>query len=309
MATDGPDGGVSLGSGSIVRADGVVLTNAHVIGNHQVRVPFKFVSVYSYPGRISGSDKDDLRNRHEATVIAADFDLDLAVLKFRAPSEGLSVIPLAPPESVNIGEAVLAIGHPGGGGFWTLTAGMISSLRMSQTADGRDIYQTDANLNPGNSGGPLLDLEGRLVGVNTSIHRLTGEGMVVTGINFAIQSQAARRWLAKQGYSLAFAADAHPSPPVAELQRAPAPVMARELSLERAPVVEKRVAPPPPPPPPAPRPPAKGGAPRPAPTSAPLPTAVARPPAWKQVTPSRPYDPDAVKRALQAWIKEREGAK
>jgi hypothetical protein len=103
-------------------------------------------------------------------------------------------------EVVEIGESVAAIGHPGGGGLWTLTTGTISSTRMDGA---REVFQTDAAINPGNSGGPLIDGHSHLIGVNTFVRRVNAQGLPLEGLNYSLRSKLARGWLTKQGVAVA----------------------------------------------------------------------------------------------------------
>jgi serine protease Do len=155
---------VSMGSGVIVDATGVVVTNQHVIvGGDTIRVQL--------------SDNREF----EARLVGGDSDFDLAVLRIK-DSARLPFIPIGNDDSILIGETVIAIGNPYGLDH-TVTTGVISARgRTLQTGDQvyQDILQTDASINPGNSGGPLLDIRGRLLGINTAIHR------AAQGIGFAI---------------------------------------------------------------------------------------------------------------------------
>jgi len=157
----------SLGSGSIVRADGVVLTNHHVIDNAQ---------------EIMVVTAD--RREWPATVLLDDPRADLAVLKIDAKGEALPTIAIDDTVEPQVGDLVLAIGDPFGVGQ-TVTNGIISALARSDVgiSDYSFFIQTDASINPGNSGGPLVDMDGDLIGVNTAI--LSGSGSSA-GVGFAI---------------------------------------------------------------------------------------------------------------------------
>jgi len=155
---------VSMGSGVIVDASGIVITNEHVIAAGD--------SI-----RIQLSDNREF----DAKVVGGDPDFDLAVLKVDAKAP-LPFVPIGNDDSILIGETVIAIGNPYGLDH-TVTTGVVSALgRTLQTSESlyQDIVQTDASINPGNSGGPLLDIRGRLIGINTAIHR------DAQGIGFAI---------------------------------------------------------------------------------------------------------------------------
>ena len=115
----------------------------------------------------------------------------------------VSLLSLGPADGVQIGDPVLAIGHPENGGLWSLTSGRIGArIRNAEGVRGNHIFQTEASLNRGNSGGPLLNEDGQMIGVNTSIARKASDGLAITGINFAVQSDVAREWLQSVGLRL-----------------------------------------------------------------------------------------------------------
>jgi S1-C subfamily serine protease len=145
----------SQGSGAVIRADGVVLTNAHVVEGAT---------------RITATLPDE--TSYEATVVGLDSELDLAVLQLEG-AQGLPTIPLGSSSDLLLGETVIAIGNPFGLGH-TLTTGVVSSRSRTLEVGERvfqDYVQTDAGINPGNSGGPLLNIHGELIGINTAIRR------------------------------------------------------------------------------------------------------------------------------------------
>ena len=158
-----------VGSGVIVRADGYIVTNDHVAGNAQK------VEVTLF-------DQTKLKAR----VVGTDPDSDIAVLKVDPKDKKLTALEYANPDTISVGQKVLAIGNPftlGG----SLSVGIISSLgRGIRATTGRnikDVIQTDAAINPGNSGGPLLDSSGKIVGINAQIFSRSGGS---EGIGFAI---------------------------------------------------------------------------------------------------------------------------
>jgi Do/DeqQ family serine protease len=166
----------SLGSGVIVRPDGVILTNNHVVqGGANIVVAL--------------SDKREF----QAKVLLADPRTDVAVLKIDTRGEQLATVPFADSDKVQVGDLVLAIGDPFGVGQ-TVTMGIVSALARTQigASDYQFFIQTDAAINPGNSGGALVTTDGRLAGINTSILSRTGESI---GIGFAIPANLARRVL------------------------------------------------------------------------------------------------------------------
>lgn len=157
----------TLGSGVIVSADGYILTNQHVVNG----IPELIVQL---------SDGQ----RFNASILNSDKDTDLAVLKVLASN--LAAIEMAPTEQLKVGQPVLAIGNPFAVGQ-TVTAGIISALGRHGFGlnNYEDFIQTDAAINQGNSGGALVDAEGKLVGINTAIFSPdTSESFI--GIGFAI---------------------------------------------------------------------------------------------------------------------------
>ena len=157
----------SLGSGVILSADGIVVSNYHVVGQATD------ISVVLNDGR-----------EYEARVLLGDQASDLAILKIEGAG-ALPFLPLRDSETVEVGELVLAIGNPFGVGQ-TVTSGIVSALARSGGSNGRGagyFVQTDAPINPGNSGGALVDVSGRLIGVNTRILSRSGGS---NGIGFAI---------------------------------------------------------------------------------------------------------------------------
>jgi Do/DeqQ family serine protease len=164
----------SLGSGVIVRADGVILTNNHVVEGGQDIV-------------VALSDKREFK----AKVLLADAKTDLAVLKIDTKGEKLPTLDFADSDRVQVGDLVLAIGDPFGVGQ-TVTMGIVSALARTQVSasDYQFFIQTDAAINPGNSGGALVTMSGQLAGINTAIFSRTGQ---YAGIGFAIPANLARR--------------------------------------------------------------------------------------------------------------------
>lgn len=157
----------ALGSGFVVSADGFIITNNHVIeGADEITVAF--------------SDGDEL----DAELIGRDPDTDLAVLKVNSPTS-LPFVDLGDSDTAEVGDWVIAIGNPFGLGG-SVSAGIVSA-RNREIGAGRtdDFIQTDAAINRGNSGGPLFNLDGEVVGVNTAIYSPTGGSV---GIGFSVPS-------------------------------------------------------------------------------------------------------------------------
>jgi len=198
--------GGSTGTGSIIDASGLVLTNAHVIMDKESKTPYPVIFVFLKPDKVTGRDKENLANRHKATVVAYQDALDLALLKISDPPQSLPIMAMGDPSDITIGARVLAIGHPERGGMWSLTTGVISAeWKDYGGVQGWDIFQTETSLNRGNSGGPLVDEDGRQIGVNSFIQRKADDGLAITSINFAIKSSVAKDWLAHQGVQVSYA--------------------------------------------------------------------------------------------------------
>ncbi len=173
-----PRQGRASGSGVVVRPDGYILTNDHVVENAKdgkVKVTLSDQSVYT--GRVFRDQRSDL-----------------AVVKIDAPKP-LPFVRLADSNALHVGQWAVAIGSPFGQQN-TMTAGIVSALhRKSEIGGGEDaryypnLIQTDASINPGNSGGPLLNINGELIGVNVAIYSPSGSS---AGIGFAIPSNTAK---------------------------------------------------------------------------------------------------------------------
>ena len=159
----------SLGSGVIVGADGLIVTNYHVIKNSDE------ITVV-------------LADRREfaAQIVAGDERTDLALLRINTRGESLPTLKLRDSDELEVGDLVLAIGNPFGVGQ-TVTLGIVSAVARTTTgiSDLGYFIQTDAAINPGNSGGALVTMDGRLVGINTAIYSRDGGSI---GIGFAIPS-------------------------------------------------------------------------------------------------------------------------
>ncbi|MDA0999305.1 MAG: trypsin-like peptidase domain-containing protein [bacterium] len=165
----------SLGTGVIIRSDGYILTNEHVI-SRATRILVHLANKRTYPARLVGADPGN----------------DLAILKIDS-KEPLPHLPMGRSDDLMIGETVIAIGNPFGLGH-TVTTGVVSALGRTIGLGGPrrkrhpgDFIQTDASINPGNSGGPLLNIYGELIGINTAIF---GKAQ---GIGFSIPINRAHR--------------------------------------------------------------------------------------------------------------------
>jgi len=169
------------GSGIVIDGDGTILTNNHVVaGADSLEVRFSDGSVAS------------------ATVVGRDPGNDLAVVRAERDGQELTVAPLGDSEQVRIGDPILALGNP----FnleGTLTQGIVSALDRTFAASGntrpiRNMIQIDAAVNPGNSGGPLINCQGEVIGVNTLLENPTGDNVNV-GVAFAVPINAAKQSL------------------------------------------------------------------------------------------------------------------
>jgi serine protease Do len=174
----------SYGSGAIVGADGWIVTNAHVVeGARAIHVELLRLRE---PGE-TGSILRPRSRRLPARLVGEDIETDLAVLKVEASD--LPALPLADSELLHQGQIVLAFGSPLGLEN-SASLGVISTVARQLAPDSPMIYvQTDAAVNPGNSGGPLVDVQGRLVGLNTLIASQSGGD---DGIGFAAPSNIVR---------------------------------------------------------------------------------------------------------------------
>lgn len=177
----------SLGSGVIVDASGLIVTNNHVIEQ-------------ASDVRVSLAD----RREYAADILIRDERTDLAILQVRELDEPLPAIQIGVSDNLNVGDVVLAIGNPFGVGQ-TVTQGIVSALARTQVGvtDFQFFIQTDAAINPGNSGGALIDLSGRLVGINTAIFSRSGGS---NGIGFAIPTEMVNVVLAEAASGASFVA-------------------------------------------------------------------------------------------------------
>ena len=169
-----------LGSGTIVNSNGYIITNRHVVLVSDDRTGAVTIANAAY---VTLSDKREFK----AQVLAVDEKTDIAVLKIN--EKNLPFARFANSDKCRVGDVVFAIGNPLGVGM-TVTSGIVSGLSRSDTGVGlayQDFIQTDAAINAGNSGGPLIDYEGRIVGMNTMIRTASGQGGNI-GIGFSIPS-------------------------------------------------------------------------------------------------------------------------
>jgi serine protease Do len=168
--------GGSLGSGFIISADGYIVTNNHVVAPARDNAVVEAITVTLVDG-----------TEYEAEVVGRDAPSDLAVLRVR-PRGALPFVRFGDSRQTRVGDWVIAIGNPFALGG-TVTAGIVSALHRNIGAGQYDRYiQTDAPINSGNSGGPMFDLHGNVIGINTALISPTGGNV---GIGFAIPAEQA----------------------------------------------------------------------------------------------------------------------
>ena len=164
--------GICTGSGFVLTEDGYIVTNHHVVTDaDEGTVVVQFYSGEEYPAAIVGTDSMN----------------DIALLKIEA--KGLQTVTVGDSDEVEVGETVEAIGNPLGDLTFTMTAGYISALDREIDTDGTviNMLQTDAAINSGNSGGPLFDMNGNIIGVTTAkVSGTTETGVTIEGLGFAI---------------------------------------------------------------------------------------------------------------------------
>ena len=180
---------VQGGSGVVVTPDGWTLTNHHVVSTVGIGTRLRVIQPGATPHQPV---------RRWATLVGHDVQGDIALLKIDAAGEALPHAPLGDSEALAVGQHVIALGNPfsyaGTSGEPTVTLGIVSGLHRYQDAQYPDAIQTDAPLNPGNSGGPLLALDGTVVGINGRV-RVRFGNRVSTGAGFAIPAAQIRAFL------------------------------------------------------------------------------------------------------------------
>jgi len=210
------------GTGSIIREDGLVITSAHILVPRNSSAPASKISVFLKPRQITGNYKRDLSRGYRGRVLAYDLPLDLALVRIIGVEEPLVALRFGDSDRVSIGDQAYAIGHPEQGGLWSLTTGVISArIDGFGGIAGKNLFQTEASINRGNSGGPLLDREGRIIGVNSMIARQAADGTVITDVNFSIRSKVVLGWLDRLGYPVAAAAPTRSSEEQGETSSVP----------------------------------------------------------------------------------------
>lgn len=161
------------GAGVVISTDGDILTSAHVVADASE------VLIGTHDGR-----------GFPGTVAFLDADIDLAVVRVQTPGVEWAAVKLEPDDSLPIGSKIYVIGHPVGLG-WTVTQGIVSGRRRVGEAAATALLQTDAAISPGNSGGPMLDEHGHLVGIVRS--KLVGPG--IENVSFGVPMSAVVEFL------------------------------------------------------------------------------------------------------------------
>jgi S1-C subfamily serine protease len=171
----------SAGAGVIIDRNGYILTNNHVVGS-ATTVEVTLANRTRVEGRVTGRDPGN----------------DLAIVKINVPPEQLTVAALGDSSALRPGQLAIAIGNPYGLER-TITVGIITGTDRTLRTAGRalrQVIQTDATLNPGNSGGPLLNSRGEVIGINTAVEALAGS-RAFSGVGFAVPVDTAKRFLAQ----------------------------------------------------------------------------------------------------------------
>ena len=192
------DMGSGSASGFIINADGLVVTNEHVVGNARK------VGVWLTNGR-----------RYDGDVLERNASADLALVQIDSNGT-FNHIAVGDPDKVRVGDEVLALGFPLAdriGSDLTVTRGIVSSIRKEV---GIDLFQTDAAINPGNSGGPLVNMDGAVIGVNTAKIDATDSGRPVDNIGFAVSAAELERRLTMQGLQIAKAGSPTATPTITQ---------------------------------------------------------------------------------------------
>ena len=239
----------SGGTGSIITPDGLVITNAHLFTQKDSPELLSNVSIFLKPERVTGDHKADLAKGYRGEILVYDLPLDLALLRIVNPDRKFETVPLADSEIVDIGEQVYAIGHPEQGGLWSLTQGVISARWKNYGGvSGKNLFQTDASINRGNSGGPLLDDQAAMIGINSMIARKAADGLTITDVNFSIRTKVAIDWLNQNGYPISAVRKTapKPQPPPSRLKNRKHPRPSRKKpSVKPEPPVKKEESIPP----------------------------------------------------------------
>ena len=233
----------SGGTGSIITPEGLIITNAHLFTQKDSSSLLTNISVFLKPDRVTGDHKTDLAKGYRGEILAYDLPLDLALVKIVNPDRKFETVPLADSEIIDIGEQVYAIGHPEQGGLWSLTTGVISARWKNYGGvPGKDLFQTDASINRGNSGGPLLDNKASMIGINSMIARKAADGLTITDVNFSIRTKVAIDWLNQNGYAISAVqpTDPKPQPPVQLIEKSKAPeAVPEQIVVQPEPPVKK----------------------------------------------------------------------
>lgn len=239
----------SGGTGSIITPEGLIITNAHLFTQKNSSKLLSNISVFLKPDRVTGDHKTDLAKGYRGEILAYDLPLDLALVRIVNPDRKFTTVPLANSEIIEIGEQVYAIGHPEQGGLWSLTTGVISARWKNYGGvQGKNLFQTDASINRGNSGGPLLDDQASMIGINSMIARKAADGLTITDVNFSIRTKVAIDWLNQKGYRISAVQQSALKPQVpaqrTEKPKAPEAVSEKTVVKPKSPVKKEETIPP-----------------------------------------------------------------
>jgi putative serine protease PepD len=175
-------GATSTGSGVLVGSPEFVVTNLHVVGNASDALVVYYGGAYGEHGESKRARVERVRGQS-----------DLALLRILDPDRSRSPVEIGEFSDVKVGQDVVAIGHPVGL-TWSVTQGIVSQLRKNfpfgdpRAPQRADVIQTQAPLNPGNSGGPLFDMDGHVIGINTFVSNRAAEDVAISGLNFAVSA-------------------------------------------------------------------------------------------------------------------------
>ena len=190
------------GTGSIIREDGYILTNAQILRSPLTRKFHDKIFVFLKPDQVTGNLDQDLQRQraYPARVVTANSELDLGLVKLISLDRQISGLPrldLGNGDGLATGTEIYAFGHPGEGQLWSQTPGKIGGYAENYTnVRGWGVYQHSVPLRRGHSGGPLLANDGTQIGINIFVASENGElDVAPIGTNFAVSSATARRWI------------------------------------------------------------------------------------------------------------------
>jgi len=184
-----------------------------VVYDQEAKKPYPAINVFLKPARVTGDMNKDLARHFTAKLVAYDKDLDLALIKLNNAPRNLTVLTLGDPDQLGPGDETIAIGHPEQGGLWTITTGVIGTqFDNFKGVAGKNVFQMETSLNRGNSGGPLFDVRGYQIGVNTAIARQGQGGVAITGVNFALKASVVKKFASSHSIALAYGSESLNAP-------------------------------------------------------------------------------------------------